>query len=101
MFEDLEAFLLTWKAKDNFTARQGRSQCQVRNRRRHAKNFRYRRAGFAVLNIKGYAGWRVLGGLFKRENWSHSALACRGSKYSSALTLEDKRIPPEIVSSAP
>ena len=53
-------------------------------------------------NIKGYPSWRVLGGLFATRKLVALGLGVpREQMLERYLTLEDKRIPPEIVSSAP
>ncbi len=53
-------------------------------------------------NVKGYPGWRVLGGLFATRKLVALGLGVpQEQMLERYLTLEDKRIPPEIVSSAP
>ncbi len=52
--------------------------------------------------IKGYPGWRVLGGLFATRKLVALGLGVpQDQMLERYLTLEDKRIPPEIVSSGP
>jgi 2,5-furandicarboxylate decarboxylase 1 len=53
-------------------------------------------------NVKGYSGWRVLGGLFATRKLVALGLGVpQDQMLERYLTLEDKRIPPEIVSSGP
>ena len=53
-------------------------------------------------NIKGYPGWRVLGGLFATRKLVALGLGvAQEQMLERYLTLEDQRIAPEIVSSAP
>ena len=53
-------------------------------------------------NVKGYPGWRVLGGLFATRKLVALGLGVpQEQMLERYMTLEDKRIPPEIVSSAP
>jgi UbiD family decarboxylase len=53
-------------------------------------------------NVKGYSGWRVLGGLFATRKLVAIGLGVpQDQMLERYLTLEDKRIPPEIVSSGP
>src|SRR4051812_46686521 len=52
-------------------------------------------------NVKGYPGWRVLGGLFATRKLVALGLGVpQEQMLERYLTLEDKRIAPEIVSSA-
>ena len=53
-------------------------------------------------NVKGYPGWRVLGGLFATRKLVALGLGVpQEQMLERYLTLEDKRIAPEIVLSAP
>ena len=53
-------------------------------------------------NIKGYPGWRVLGGLFATRKLVALGLGVpQDQMLERYLTLEDERIPPEVVSSGP
>src|SRR5512132_4549877 len=53
-------------------------------------------------NIKGYPSWRVLGGLFATRKLVALGLGVpREQMLERYLTLEDKRIAPEMVSSGP
>jgi 2,5-furandicarboxylate decarboxylase 1 len=53
-------------------------------------------------NVKGFPGWRVLGGLFATRKLVALGLGVpQEQMLERYLTLEEKRIPPEIVSSAP
>ena len=53
-------------------------------------------------NVKDYPGWRVLGGLFATRKLVALGLGVpQEQMLERYLTLEDKRIPPEIVASAP
>jgi 2,5-furandicarboxylate decarboxylase 1 len=53
-------------------------------------------------NVKDFPGWRVLGGLFATRKLVALGLGVSQEQMLERyLTLEDKRIPPEIVSSAP
>src|ERR671919_1868044 len=53
-------------------------------------------------NIKGYPGWRVLGGLFATRKLVALGLGVvQEQMLERYLTLEDKRVPPEIISSGP
>ena len=53
-------------------------------------------------NVRGFPGWRVLGGLFATRKLVALGLGVpQEQMLERYLTLEDKRIPPEIVSSAP
>jgi len=53
-------------------------------------------------NVKGFPGWRVLGGLFATRNLVALGLGVpQDQMLERYLTLEDKRIPPEMVSSGP
>src|SRR5262245_54569196 len=53
-------------------------------------------------NVKGFPGWRVLGGLFATRKLVALGLGVpQEQMLERYLTLEDKRIPPEIVTSAP
>src|SRR3989338_5928632 len=52
--------------------------------------------------IKNYPGWRVLGGLFATRKLVALGLGVPQEKMLERyLTLEDKRIPPEIVATGP
>src|SRR5687767_12363889 len=52
--------------------------------------------------VKGHRGWRVLGGLFATRKLVALGLGVpQEQMLERYLTLEDKRIPPEIVSHAP
>ena len=53
-------------------------------------------------NVKGYPGWRVLGGLFATRKLVALGLGVpQEQMLERYLTLEDQRIAPEMVSSAP
>ena len=53
-------------------------------------------------NVKGFPGWRVLGGLFATRKLVALGLGVpQEQMLERYLTLEDKRIPPEMVSSGP
>src|SRR5262245_13129300 len=53
-------------------------------------------------NIRDYPGWRVLGGLFATRKLVALGLGVpQEEMLERYLTLEDKRIPPEIVVSEP
>src|SRR5918996_908417 len=53
-------------------------------------------------NIKSYPGWRVLGGLFATRKLVALGLGvAQEQMLERYLTLEDKRVPPEIVSTGP
>jgi 2,5-furandicarboxylate decarboxylase 1 len=53
-------------------------------------------------NVKEFPGWRVLGGLFATRKLVALGLGVpQEQMLERYLTLEDKRIPPEIVSSGP
>jgi 2,5-furandicarboxylate decarboxylase 1 len=53
-------------------------------------------------NIKGYPGWRVLGGLFATRKLVALGLGVpQDQMLDRYLTLEDQRIPPELVSTGP
>jgi UbiD family decarboxylase len=53
-------------------------------------------------NIKGFSGWRVLGGLFATRKLVALGLGVPQERMLERyLTLEDKRIPPEMVASGP
>jgi 2,5-furandicarboxylate decarboxylase 1 len=53
-------------------------------------------------NVKEFPGWRVLGGLFATRTLVALGLGVpQEQMLERYLTLEDKRIPPEIVSSGP
>src|SRR5258706_1909230 len=53
-------------------------------------------------NVKGYAGWRVLGGLFATRKLVALGLGVpQDELFERYMTLEDKRIAPEIVASGP
>jgi UbiD family decarboxylase len=53
-------------------------------------------------NVRGFPGWRVLGGLFATRKLVALGLGVpQEQMLERYLTLEDKRIPPEIVSNAP
>ncbi len=53
-------------------------------------------------NIRGYRGWRVLGGLFATRKLVALGLGVPPEQMLERyLTLEDERIPPEIVSAGP
>jgi UbiD family decarboxylase len=53
-------------------------------------------------NVKGFPGWRVLGGLFATRKLVALGLGVPQERMLERyLTLEDKRIPPEMVSTAP
>src|SRR4026207_905003 len=53
-------------------------------------------------NIKGYPGWRVLGGLFATRKLVALGLGVAQEQMRARyVTLEKQRIAPEIVSSAP
>src|SRR5258705_2636529 len=53
-------------------------------------------------NVKGYPGWRVLGGLFATRKLVALGLGVpQEQMLERYLTLVDKRISPEIVSIAP
>jgi len=53
-------------------------------------------------NIKGFPGWRVLGGLFATRKLIALGLGVPEDKLLERyLTLEDKRIPPAMVSTGP
>src|SRR4030095_12085381 len=53
-------------------------------------------------NVRGFPGWRVLGGLFATRKLVALGLGVpQEEMLERYLTLEDKRIPPEIVSGAP
>jgi len=53
-------------------------------------------------NVKDYPGWRVLGGLFATRKLVALGLGVpQDEMLERYLTLEDKRIPPEIVATAP
>lgn len=53
-------------------------------------------------NVKGFPGWRVLGGLFATRKLVALGLGVpQDQMLERYLTLEDKRIPPEMVSSGP
>src|SRR4026207_18404 len=49
-------------------------------------------------NVKGYPGWRVLGGLFATRKLVALGLGVSQEQMLERyLTLEDKRIPPEMI----
>src|SRR5688572_6376854 len=53
-------------------------------------------------NVRGYPGWRVLGGLFATRKLVALGLGVpQEQMLERYMTLEDKHIPPEIVSNAP
>src|SRR3974377_510706 len=53
-------------------------------------------------NVRGYRGWRVLGGLFAPRKLVALGLGVpQEQMLERYLTLEDQRIPPEIVSTGP
>jgi 2,5-furandicarboxylate decarboxylase 1 len=53
-------------------------------------------------NVKDYPGWRVLGGLFATRKLVALGLGVpRDQMLERYLTLEDERIPPEIVTTGP
>ena len=53
-------------------------------------------------NVKGYAGWRVLGGLYATRKLVALGLGVpQEQMLERYMTLEDQHIAPEIVSSAP
>ena len=53
-------------------------------------------------NIKGYPGWRVLGGLFATRKLVALGLGVpQEQMLERYLTLEDQRIPPEMVTNGP
>lgn len=53
-------------------------------------------------NVKGFPGWRVLGGLFATRKLVALGLGVpQDQMLERYLTLEDKRLPPEMVSSGP
>jgi 2,5-furandicarboxylate decarboxylase 1 len=53
-------------------------------------------------NIRGYPGWRVLGGLFATRKLVALGLGVpQDQMLDRYLTLEDQRIPPELVSTGP
>src|SRR5918993_4083059 len=53
-------------------------------------------------NIRGYRGWRVLGGLFATRKLVALGLGVpQEQMLKRYLTLEDERIPPEVISDAP
>ncbi|MFQ5541350.1 MAG: UbiD family decarboxylase [Candidatus Binatia bacterium] len=53
-------------------------------------------------SVKGYPGWRVLGGLFAtRQLVAHALGVTEDGLLQRYLTLEDKRIPPVMVKTGP
>jgi 2,5-furandicarboxylate decarboxylase 1 len=102
MFDDLRGFLTHLESQEQLL------------RLKEAVDVRYEIAagmrktsdigGPALLfeNVRGYPGWRVLGGLFATRKLVALGLGVSQEQMLERyLTLEDTRIAPEIVSSGP
>lgn len=102
MFEDLRGFLAHLESQGQLV----RVKDEVNVKYEIAAGMRKTSdiEGPALLfeNIKGYPGWRVLGGLFATRKLVALGLGvAQDQMLERYLTLEDKRIPPELVSTGP
>ena len=102
MFEDLRGFLAHLESQGQLV----RVKDEVNVKYEIAAGMRKTSdiEGPALLfeNIKGYPGWRVLGGLFATRKLVALGLGVpQDQMLERYLTLEDKRIPPELVSTGP
>ncbi|HEX9145768.1 MAG TPA: UbiD family decarboxylase [Candidatus Binatia bacterium] len=102
MFEDLRGFLAHLESQGQLV----RVKDEVNVKYEIAAGMRKTSdiEGPALLfeNIKGYPGWRVLGGLFATRKLVALGLGVpQDQMLERYLTLEDQRIPPELVSTGP
>ncbi|HZD40014.1 MAG TPA: UbiD family decarboxylase [Terriglobales bacterium] len=102
MFEDLRGFLAHLESQEQLL----RVKEEVGVKHEIAAGMRKTSdiGGPALLfeNVRGYAGWRVLGGLFATRKLVALALGVAPEQMlEHYLTLEEKRIAPQSVSSGP
>ena len=102
MFEDLRSYLLHLEQKGQLlrVTDEADPKFQIAAGIRKTSDIQ----GPALLfeNIKGHAGWRVLGGLFATRELIALGLGVpQDQLLERYLTLEEKRIAPELVSTGP
>ena len=102
MFEDLRSYLLHLEQKGQLlrVTDEADPKFQIAAGIRKTSDIQ----GPALLfeNIKGYPGWRVLGGLFATRKLIALGLGVpQDQLLERYLTLEEKRIAPEMVSTGP
>src|ERR687896_2719614 len=102
MFEDLRGFLSHLESQGQL--RQVNDEVDVKYEIAAGMRKTSDIEGPALLfnKVRGYRGWRVLGGLFATRKLVALGLGVpQEQMLERYLTLEDERIPPEIISDAP
>jgi UbiD family decarboxylase len=99
MFEDLRGFLAHLESQGQLVRVQEPVGVKYEIAAGMRKTSDIQGPALLFENIKGYPGWRVLGGLFATRKLVALGLGVpQEGMLQRYLTLEDKRIPPELVS---
>jgi len=102
MFEDLRAFLDHLESQKQLLRVREPVEVKYEIAAGMRKTSDIQGPALLFENVKGYPGWRVLGGLFATRKLVALGLGVPQERMLERyMTLEDKHIPPEIVSSAP
>ena len=102
MFEDLRGFLAHLESKEQLLHVKDEVDVKYEIAAGMRKTSDIEGPALLFENVKGYPGWRVLGGLFATRKLVALGLGVAQQKMLERyLTLEDQRIAPEIVSTGP
>jgi 2,5-furandicarboxylate decarboxylase 1 len=102
MFEDLRGYLSHLEEKDQLLHVKEEVDVKYEIAAGIRKTSDVEGPALLFDNVKGFPGWRVLGGLFATRKLVALGLGVpQEQMLERYLTLEDKRIPPEMVTSGP
>ncbi|HMA82546.1 MAG TPA: UbiD family decarboxylase, partial [Candidatus Binatia bacterium] len=102
MFEDLRGFLAHLESRKQLLRVKDEVDVKYEIAAGMRKTSDIEGPALLFENIKGHPGWRVLGGLFATRKLVALGLGVpQEQMLERYLTLEDKHIPPEMVSNAP
>jgi 2,5-furandicarboxylate decarboxylase 1 len=102
MFEDLRGFLAHLESQGQLVRVKDEVDVKYEIAAGMRKTSDIEGPALLFENIKGYPGWRVLGGLFATRKLVALGLGVpQNQMLERYLTLEDQRIPPELVSTGP
>jgi UbiD family decarboxylase len=102
MFEDLRGFLAHLESQGQLVRVKDEVDVKYEIAAGMRKTSDIEGPALLFENIKGYPGWRVLGGLFATRKLVALGLGVpQEQMLERYLTLEDQRIPPELVSTGP
>jgi UbiD family decarboxylase len=102
MFEDLRGFLAHLESQSQLVRVKDEVDVKYEIAAGVRKTSDIEGPALLFESIKGYPGWRVLGGLFATRKLVALGLGVpQEQMLARYLTLEDQRIPPELVSTGP